>query len=115
MYFDESEFVCNGEPCFEKMDKHFISQLDRARSFTTTPFTITSSWRSKEHNKKVGGSSTSSHLKGLACDISAKTSSDKYNIIRALLRANFTRIGIAKTFIHVDLDYAKPQELIWTY
>lgn len=114
-YFEESEFNLDGEPCFDKMNKHFIKKLDKARSFTTTPFTITSSWRSVDYEKSKGRSGTSSHCKGLACDISAKNSSDRYNIIRALLRANFTRIGVSKDFVHCDLDYDKPQELVWTY
>lgn len=114
-YFKESEFNCNGKPCFDKMNKNFIDKLDYARSFTKTSFQITSSWRSEEHNKSVGGSETSSHLKGLAVDISAKSSNEKYEIIKALLIAGLKRIGIAKTFIHVDYDYSKPQYLIWTY
>ena len=27
----------------------------------------------------------------------------------------FTRIGIANSFIHVDLDFDKSQNVIWTY
>lgn len=113
-YFSESEFNCNGEPCFDKMNKKFISKLERARSFSLTPFVITSSWRSEEHNKKVGGSKTSSHLKGIAVDIAAPTSSDKYEIIKSLLRV-FTRIGVGSNYIHADMDYNKPQNCVWTY
>jgi zinc D-Ala-D-Ala carboxypeptidase len=113
-YFKESEFNCDGNPCFDKMVKKFIYKLERARSFSSVPFVITSSWRSKEHNESVGGVSTSSHLKGIAVDISAPTSSDKYEILKALLRV-FTRIGLGSNFIHCDMDYDKPQNLIWTY
>lgn len=113
-YFDESEFICDGEPCFDKMNKKFICKLDKARSYTTQPFKITSSWRSKEHNEKVGGSETSSHVKGIAVDISAPTSSSKYKIVKALMR-EFTRIGIGEDFVHCDLDFDKPQNMMWTY
>lgn len=114
-YFDEAEFNCDGEPCFNKMDKSFIAKLDTARSFSEKPFIISSSWRSKEHNKKEGGSDTSSHLKGIAVDLSAKSSSDKYNIVKSLIMAGFTRIGVGDRFIHADLDYDKPQNVMWTY
>jgi len=113
-YFKESEFECCGKNCFNEMNKKFICKLEKARSFSLTPYVINSSWRSEEHNKKVGGSKTSSHLKGLAIDIAAPTSSDKYEIIKSLLRV-FTRVGIGSNFVHVDMDYEKPQYLIWTY
>jgi len=32
-----------------------------------------------------------------------------------LLYVGFTRIGVADTFIHVDLDTNKQHNLIWTY
>lgn len=114
-YFKEEEFTCNGEPCFDKMDKAFLAKLDLARSYSTVPFVITSSWRSEEHNRKVGGSHNSSHLRGVACDISAESGSAKYIIITALLRANFSRIGVSGTFVHVDSDENKPQGVIWAY
>lgn len=113
-YFSESEFKCGDEPCFDKMNKKFITKLERARSFSLTPYKITSSWRSVEHNKKVGGSRTSSHLRGLAVDIAAPTSSDKYEIIKSLLRV-FTRIGVGSNYLHVDADFSKAQNVVWTY
>jgi hypothetical protein len=32
-----------------------------------------------------------------------------------MLYALFTRIGIGKGLIHVDVDIAKPQSVIWVY
>ncbi|ANS04921.1 peptidase M15 [uncultured Mediterranean phage] len=115
IHFKEEEFNCCGKPCFDKMDKHFVEMLDKARSYTTQAFVITSSWRSEEHNRNVGGSASSSHLTGLAVDISAPTSSAKYEIIKALLLAGFTRLGCGANFVHCDADYNKPQNVIWTY
>ena len=37
------------------MDKDFLSMLDNARDIAKTPFKITSGYRTKEHNVKVGG------------------------------------------------------------
>lgn len=114
-YFKESEFECAGENCFDKMDKDFLAKLDKARGLSDVPFSLNSSWRSEEHNRKEGGSKTSSHLKGCAVDISATNSTMRFAILRALIEAGFTRIGIANTFIHVDSDESKYQEIIWTY
>lgn len=114
-YFKESEFTCNGQPCFDKMDKSFLEKLDKAREIADIPFSLNSSWRSIEHNKKEGGSKTSSHLKGVAVDISVTNSTQRYEILKAILEAGFNRVGVADTFIHVDDDKSKYQNLIWTY
>ena len=97
------------------MDRGFLMKLDLARGNAGIPFTITSGYRTKEHNAKVGGVSDSSHTLGLAADISCNNSKDRLLIVSSLLRAGFNRIGIANTFIHVDLDYNKVQNVIWTY
>ena len=114
-YFDSTEFVCAGEPCFHKMDKGFLEQIDLARSMSKVAWKINSSWRSYEHNKYVGGKATSSHLKGLAVDIHAPTSRHIYEIVTCCLMAGFTRIGVGSNFVHVDSDAEKPQNVIWTY
>ena len=36
-------------------------------------------------------------------------------MLEALIGAGFTRIGVAKTFIHVDCDMELPQEVMWMY
>jgi hypothetical protein len=43
---------------------------------------ITSGWRSKEHNQRVGGSPTSSHLTGKALDFVSKTDNSIANLDR---------------------------------
>ena len=36
-------------------------------------------------------------------------------MIEAFLDAGFRRIGVGSTFIHVDSDEEKAQDVIWTY
>ena len=95
-----------------KMD--FLLKLDKARDIAGIPFKITSGWRSEETNQRVGGVSNSSHLKGLASDLACNNSNTRQKIVNALIMAGFTRIGIAKTFIHCDTDNDKP-DAIWLY
>jgi uncharacterized protein YcbK (DUF882 family) len=109
--FDSPDLVGSGEA----MDKEFLSKLDQARSLAGVPFKITSGYRSEAHNRKVGGVSGSSHTKGLAADIACTDSVKRHKIITSLLKAGFTRIGIAKTFIHVDNDPSKPANVTWLY
>jgi len=112
-YFNLSEFD-DAPGTGKNMKKDFLKKLDKARAIADVPFKITSGYRSKETNKRVKGVSTSSHLKGLAADISCKDSSTRQKIVNALIQAGFTRIGIADTFIHCDTDKDK-NDAIWLY
>ena len=96
------------------MNKQFLFVLDEAREFAGIPFVINSAYRSPTHPQSIKNP-TSSHIKGLAVDIKATDSTTRFKIIEALLSVGFTRIGIADTFIHVDLDFDKTQDVIWTY
>ena len=115
-HFEEHEF---DSPDLEGsgvyMNKDFLEKLDEAREIADLPFKINSGFRTFRHNKKVGGKSDSSHLRGLAVDISCTDSRSRYYIITALLEAGFNRIGVGDTFIHVDDDKEKSKNVIWTY
>ena len=120
-YFQTSEFDSPLEKgSGSRMDKTFLEMLDKARDRASVPFKITSGYRVPadiERLLKRGYkvSKNSSHLKGLAADIAILDSVTRYKVIEGLLYAGFTRIGIADTFIHVDCDPDKPQNVIWTY
>ncbi|THB70844.1 MAG: peptidase M15, partial [Desulfovibrio sp.] len=66
-HFTAKEFACpeTGEAL---VSCDLVVMLDKARTFTATPFTITSGYRSPAHNRKVGGVPGSAHTKGLAAD-----------------------------------------------
>jgi len=97
------------------MDLDFLSKLDEAREIANIPFKINSAYRSKEHNANIGGKPNSSHLKGLAVDISVTDSRSRFIVLEALIKVGFNRIGIADTFIHVDDDKDKSDRVVWTY
>jgi len=98
----------------KNMKKDFLLKLDKARELANIPFIINSGWRSRETNERVGGKPNSSHLAGVAADIKCLNSSSREVIIRSCILAGFTRIGIAKNFIHVDSDITK-DSAIWLY
>ena len=97
------------------MDNDFLQMLDMAREIANIPFKINSGYRTKEHNEKVGGKPQSSHLVGKATDIAYKDSRERYIIITSLQEAGYNRLGISKTFVHVDNDQTKSPNVIWTY
>ena len=115
-YFNLSEFDSPDEVgSGKKMDSKFLEKLDYARHNAEIPFKINSGYRTQEWNMKVGGRFGSSHKKGLAVDIGYKGSRERYLILRALMEVGITRFGIAKGFIHADVDNSKDPDVIWLY
>jgi len=114
-HFKASEFDCKDGCGQNEMDKSFIYMLEQARDLAGIPFWINSGFRCPDHNKAVGGKEDSAHLKGLAADIDCNGSYIRLVILRSLLIVGFSRIGIGKNFIHVDLDIEKPRKVIWLY
>ena len=115
-YFNHKEFDCPGKPgTGELMDNDFLQKLDKAREIYGKSMRVNSGYRTKEHNAKIGGVKNSSHLRGLAADISCKSSGDRFEMLNAFMQAGFKRIGVASSFIHVDTDEDKSQNIIWTY
>ena len=115
--FDSPDLEGSGEK-FMNMD--FVRFLDEARELSGVPFKINSGYRTKEYNvslKKRGfkASSTSAHMKGLAADISTPDSKTRFKVIESLIRLGAKRIGVGKTFVHVDTDSKKSQNVMWHY
>ncbi|MDR1975579.1 MAG: peptidase M15 [Campylobacteraceae bacterium] len=105
-HFNASEFTCRCGCGLNNISLLLVEKLERARVACGCKFIITSGCRCEKHNTKVGGVENSAHLKGYAVDI-ALPQIDRVVIILAL-RKEFNRIGIGKTFIHVDIDPALP-------
>lgn len=119
-YFTDKDFSsgsCVPKCSLADMNPAFMQKLDRARARTKTKFIILSAHRTKEHELARGRDGTSSHVKRVAVDIRATTSSEMFEIVKALMDEGFTRIGLnfKSKFIHVDDDTDKPQRLIFSY
>jgi len=92
-----------------------VSRLDQIREAVKFPLIVNSGVRTPAYNAQVGGVDGSAHEKGWAADIAARTSGERYAILIAAFDAGFRRIGIAKTFIHLDMDPLKPDAVAWLY
>ena len=100
-YFKESEFVMGKELVFDKMDIDFLKLLDDLRECVSEPLHISSSFRSEEYNKSVGGSSNSQHLIGNAVDLKCNNGVLRLKIVENALALGLT-VGVAKNFVHID-------------
>lgn len=91
-----------------------VAMLDQARHTANTPFILTSTVRSIQDNEHVLGVEHSSHLIGKAVDIRVTDSHTRFLILKGLLSAGFTRLGVYDRHIHADIDETKPVEDCWT-
>tara|TARA_R100000664_G_C2748906_1_gene136322 strand:- start:1591 stop:1992 length:402 start_codon:yes stop_codon:yes gene_type:complete len=129
-FFTYKEFDCPYLPGSGKvmMKPHFLKFIDTLRGRCKFPFYISSGFRTKEFNQylidnpKYKASKTSSHLKGLACDIKIRDSKKRAIFIGCAIELASemdypVRIGVSKTFCHIDLDtaYNKKSPRIWLY
>lgn len=89
------------------------AKLDQARHYANTPFILTSTVRSAEDNERALGVEASAHLSGKAVDIRVTDSEARFNIVRGLIMAGFTRIGVYNAHVHADIDESKPQQVLW--
>lgn len=112
-YFTTDEFSC---PCCGelKISMELLQMLDAARAESGLPYTVTSGYRCRRHNKELCGLPTSSHLAGLAADIAVDGDRERVMVLSGLIKAGFRRIGMARGFIHVDIDPGK-HGAVWLY
>jgi uncharacterized protein YcbK (DUF882 family) len=108
--FDSPDALGSGS----KMQSEFLKKLDNARGISGLPFKINSGYRTIAYNTKIKGAANSAHTKGWAADIAYTTGAEGYKILRSLQEVGFNRIGIYKTWIHVDCDPSLPPNVIWS-
>tara|TARA_B110001454_G_C12674963_1_gene415442 strand:- start:55 stop:408 length:354 start_codon:yes stop_codon:yes gene_type:complete len=110
--FNLSEFVCHCGCGSNYINRDLVDKLQLVRD-KMGPMSVTSGVRCEAHNTKIGGSSSSSHIDGVAVDVKCDSGPFRQKILTELTK-HFQRIGIAKNFIHVDIDSTK-SESVWLY
>lgn len=113
--FYRDEFACQCGCGAGDISMDLIGRLQEVRDALGEPMRITSGIRCNAHNSKVGGTAGSSHLEGngTAVDIACDNSAYRQKILSAITPV-FVRVGIAKTFIHCDVDVTKSAN-VWLY
>lgn len=91
----------------QKVYDGLLRALDRlsAQGFLNESLRINSAYRTPEYNRRIGGSSRSSHVSGLALDVSMRGQTNEFRraFITVTSQEGFTGIGSYNTFIHVDM------------
>ena len=112
--FSAKEFVC--PHCGELyIHSDLIITVQDLRRKLGRPVIITSAYRCEEYNAQIGGVPNSAHTLGLALDIAVPNSQMRKYVLEHLIMRGISRIGIAKDFIHFDIDVTKPQDVVWLY
>jgi len=111
IHFKENEFKMGNELVFDMMNSNLLESLDELRERVEEPLIVTSSYRSIEYNKIVGGAENSLHLSGNAVDLSCNNGILRSKIIFNALSLGLT-VGVASGFIHVD---NRNLQILFTY
>jgi hypothetical protein len=99
-YFTDDEIV--------GLQPALVDRLVEARRLSMVPFTIT-------EGLAAGGShvENTAHARGLAVDLRCHDSVSRFKIVKALLEAGFTRVGVYDKHVHADCDPSLPQGVLW--
>lgn len=99
----------------QDMDQSILDLLDRIREKAGIPLVISCAYRSVEWDKKKGRSGKGAHPQRKAVDIIANADATRMKILKAAIECGVRRIGIAKTFIHIDNSETLSQGVVWLY
>tara|TARA_S200000501_G_scaffold20251_1_gene17984 strand:+ start:154 stop:495 length:342 start_codon:yes stop_codon:yes gene_type:complete len=111
-YFKIEEFDCQ-ETGNNEMNPLFLDRLDELRGKCGFPFTITSGYRDPKHSIEALKGKPGTHTQGIAADIKVNNGSERFILLNYAFKMGFSGIGVAKTFIHVDIR--NTQQVAWVY
>ncbi len=111
--FNRSEFACNCRCGRADIKDDLVRRLQEVRNELGEAIVITSGIRCKKFNENIG-SPTSSHVTGYAADLKCGDSGYRQRLLKAVM-LSFNRVGISKSFVHVDVDPSKVAGVVWLY
>lgn len=110
--FSSIEFECRCQKCDDqKISEDLINKLQKVREEFGKAIKVTSGYRCLDHNIAIGGATKSSHIDGLAADITPVILNfDDLDLLYEICYNIFDNIGDGrnKGFIHVDVREPKP-------
>lgn len=114
-YFPQDELVCKCGCGLYNFSPILLQFINIIRRDLGRALIAKSGCRCPTHNTVEGGTTTSDHLTGEGVDLRAIHSHTRYIILLNAYELEITRIGLAKTFIHLGINKKNPQEVFWIY
>lgn len=107
-HFKAKEFACSH--CGELIiNSELVDKIEQLRMVMNAPIQVTSAYRCPTHNRCVGGSSSSFHIKGMALDIGMYNKFNGVEVFNEAVKI-FPRVGLYQSnragfcYIHVDIS-----------
>jgi len=101
-HFSDRELDCHCG-CGKTVVPELLVKLEALRGLLGRSLPVNSGARCETYNRQVKGKLNSLHLKGLAVDLACRDGVLRSLIVRAAVALGFNGIGIAETFVHIDL------------
>lgn len=116
-YFKPTEKTGNiGNHTIAELDPEFVDLMDKMRGECGFAWKINSGYRTPAENNTLKESvNDSAHCDRIAVDIACTDSTKRQKILDVVRANGINRIGIATTFIHIDIAKDKPQNVTWVY
>jgi|TARA_Y100000289_G_scaffold9532_1_gene8632 uncharacterized protein YcbK (DUF882 family) len=111
-YFKKEDFNCQ-ETGDNEIQDEFVHRLDELREACGFPFIVTSGYRSPKHSIEARKSKPGTHAQGIAADIRVSGGAQRRLVVEKALEMGFNGVGVAKTFVHVDIRTTTP--VLWCY
>ena len=117
-HFVSTEFACHCGCGYgtrpNDVSTELIDLLERMRE-EHGPIHITSGCRCKVYNLHCGGVENSAHTRGTAADLRVQGGTERRKLLDLAVMNWASGIGVANSFIHVDMDSTLPRPMAWTY
>ena len=113
--FPKSDFDCKHSGRNE-MKHEFMVVLQAIRNEYNAPMRVTSGFRHPTHPIEAKKMRPGEHTFGMSADIACNNGADRFRLVTIALKHGITRIGIAKTFVHLGLGApGLPLNVLWEY
>ncbi len=103
---------CNGEVL---VTQPLWDLMDAVRDAVGHPLVPNSGYRCAQHPDEQKPEGPGAHHFGEAVDFPCSTDRDRFLMVSTALGMGYTRAGIAKDFVHLDVSKTKAQRVIWVY
>jgi zinc D-Ala-D-Ala carboxypeptidase len=115
-FFTKEEMRCK-HTGKDGMQPEFMRRLDILREAYGKPMRVTSGYRHPSHPVEARKQrSDGEHTRGMCCDIAVADGHERFRLVSLAIQLGFTRIGIAKTFVHIGLGgEGLSNNVIWDY